>query len=144
MNKKMRELLAVIEANSQAATAVNDKAVDHVLSEADQTEFDSLVTKGEGLKLALAREQSLMDQAADLGTDDITTQIDGSGEVIVGVDRATLDPKGGFASFGEFASKVMGARLSGGVDDRLIVDAAAPGTLSKEAVEDHALQPYHD
>jgi len=135
MNEKLRKLLAAKQANVEAAQAVNDLAVDDVLTEENQTEYDSLMAKIGAQNKAIARETSLMEQASSLGADEIISEIDGGGDqVIVGVDRTTLDPTGGFESFGTFAAAVMSAKLGGRIDERLRIDAAAPATLTREAV----------
>jgi HK97 family phage major capsid protein len=53
----------------------------------------------------------------------------------LGVDRAALDPRGGFAHAGEFFEAVKRAGLPGrpGIDPRLRFEAATPTTVGNEA-----------
>ena len=56
--------------------------------------------------------------------------------IIVGENRAALDPKGGFNYIGDFMKAVHGAsqaqRNGFAIDKRLLIGAAAPGTFSGE------------
>lgn len=137
MNPKLRKLLAAKEANVNAAAAISAKAdEDGILSEDDQKEFDALMAKVDSQNKAIANEQSLLTAQASLGGTEIVSEVDGGGEqstIVVGEDRATLDPMMGFAGLGDFASCVVQAQ-SGHFDDRMLVGAATPSSLTKEAV----------
>lgn len=137
MNKKLRALLAAKQVNVDAMQALSDKYPEGVMSEDDDKEFLALRSKVESQNTAIEKEKFLSEQASTLGASDVEAEVDGgSGQVIAGTDRATLDPMAGFTNFGEFAACVQSARLNGVVDDRLRIDAAAPAgaTLTNEAI----------
>lgn len=132
MNKTLRELLARKAANVKAMRALTDKvnAEARDLTAEEDTEFKGLQAKAESIKAAIAREEQLIADEAQLGVAELP---DGR---IVATDRSESDPTRGFRSFGEFAMAVRGAVIQGvsGADKRLLIGAAAPSTFGSEGV----------
>ena len=145
MSKKLRELQARKAAAAQAK-AESLKAASIILDKAAADSRD--LTPEEDAAFAAARaaaaakdgdieriqaqidtEQDLIAATAMAGT--VVTLPGNGGDIRVSENR-DLDPRLGFASFGEFAQSVRQAGLDRGFrDDRL---AAAPGTFGSEAV----------
>lgn len=127
MNKRLlqqKKAAAVAAAKSLNATAT---AENRDLTAEELAQFDAHMADAASLQANIERAERL--EAADKGmevADDAVIQ--------VGAERATLDPKGGFKSSGEFFRAVKGAALAQqtghAVDKRLLIGAAAPGAGS--------------
>jgi HK97 family phage major capsid protein len=118
MQRKAAALAAAKGLNAAAAAADRD------LTAEELTQFDAHMAEAESLQANIERAERL--EAADLGV-----EVGADARIEVGVDRATLDPKGGFKSSGEFFKAVKGAAMSQqtghAIDKRLLIGAAAPG-----------------
>ena len=135
MNKKLRQLLAKKNTLHEECTALNDASEDGVLTEENQKSFDAKMSEIESLDTQIERERALALNAASLSGDDVLKAVAGDGdESIISVKDAKIDPMGGFSHLGDFASAVMGTKLGAGIDERLLVGAAAPSTISREAI----------
>ena len=127
-SKKLRDLQAKKAALVTSARAVTDAAdaADRDLSAEESVQFDGLRAQIDAVNAAIARETALM-------IEEETLAIKGMNIGAV-VDRAGLDDKMGFKTFGDFATAVKLAGVNGRVtDDRLGMMAAAPSTFGSEA-----------
>jgi HK97 family phage major capsid protein len=127
--KNVRILQAKKAAAIQSAKAINDGAVDRDLTADEAVQFEAHMAEAKSFDARIARAQ-------DLAAQDVGSSVEIVGETItVGVDRATLDPKRGFTSAGDFFKAVRSAATaqSNGVavDKRLLIGAAAPGTYNQ-------------
>lgn len=134
MSKKIRELQARKSAHVTAMRAINEQASTEGrdLNEEEIAKFDQLRAQAAQVEAAITREQDLaaleMANAAFAGVEIR------EGAVITATERAAEDPKRGFKSFGDFSQAVIRAGRQGGVDQRLIINAAAPSTTAAEGV----------
>lgn len=127
MSKKLNQLQdenAQIVTQARAIIEAAD-AEDRELSEEEAKKVDALTAKSSDLRAQIERERALLDAEAGLVSNAVNPRID------VGEDRKTLDAKGGFKSYAEFAMSVRSASLpGGGLDQRLV--GAAPTTYGNE------------
>jgi HK97 family phage major capsid protein len=123
-----RKAAALAAANALNANAV---AEGRDMNAEELTKFDAHMTDADALQANIERAERM--EAADVGV-----EIADDAKIVVGADRATLDPKGGFNFVGEFMKAVHGAhsaKINGGaIDKRLQIGAAAPGTYANEGV----------
>jgi HK97 family phage major capsid protein len=131
MNKRIfmqRKAAALAAAKALNANAV---AEGRDMNAEELTKFDAHMTDADALQANIERAERM--EAADVGV-----EIADDAKIVVGADRATLDPKGGFNFVGEFMKAVHGAhsaKINGGaIDKRLQIGAAAPGTYANEGV----------
>ena len=129
MNKQLRELKSRKAALIDQASALNAAAAaaNRDLSDTELAQFDQLKAQIEETNRKIEAQQFLAEQQASLGVEvpDGTIRVS---------DNIDLDPKRGFASFGEFAKCVAGAKIGRGFDQRLGRMAAAPSTFGSESV----------
>lgn len=157
MSAKIRNLQAQKAETIKAMRELNDAAADGVMSAEQQAEFEELENKVASLNAAIAREQRLAAEEAGLGEPAAgpsqrgpPAAARGEGSVTIPA-KATVtvtenvanDPRGGFASAGEYYMKVREAAFAQqqgvAVDRRLVMlnggmQAAAPSTYGNEAV----------
>lgn len=143
MSKKLRELQA---RKAQAASAKADSlklaaavldqagAESRDLNDAEAAEFakhksaaDAQSGNIERIQAQIDIEQDLINAQAHAG---VVAVVAGNGTNVSVEDRAAADPRGGFQSFGEFASAVARSAISGQRDGRF---AAAPSTFGNES-----------
>ncbi len=148
MNKKLRKLLGlkaalVTESEGLSADieALEDKAE---LTDDEQSQLKTASSRfgailGEDGEIAkintqIDRETRLAAERRSLGG--IPLEDTDDTDIHVGEDRATQDPKGGFASFGQYLLDVYHAGLpNGSQSERLVAfQAAAPTTFSQTGV----------
>jgi HK97 family phage major capsid protein len=133
----IRDLQARLAKLTGDARAVLDKAgaENRDMTAEEQTLYD-------GLKASIERTRTQIDEnhalaEAERAATAVAT-VNGNGStpprVDMGVDRKTLDAKGGFQAKGEFFAALIRAGASKGqaVDKRLVPDAAAPTTYGNE------------
>ncbi len=133
MSKKLRELQARKAQQVGALRAVTDKAdaEKRDLSAEEQADFDVKSAELRATNAAIEREQLLVSEEAQLGTAAV------AGTIVSTRDNREDDPRRGFHSFGEFAQAVrMAGRRTAGVDERLVIGAAAPTTYGGEGSGD--------
>ena len=147
MNKRLRALLKRREAAIQEARAIageldvaegalGDIAEGEPTEEA-QAKIDGLRAKSEAAVGTLRQFNDDIDTEEQLvaAEKQLTAAPANDSVVQVGEDRAIRDPRAGFAHFAAFAMAVVQATIPGGaLDERLILQAAAPSTFSGEAV----------
>jgi HK97 family phage major capsid protein len=123
-SKKLRDLQAKkagLVTTARALTTLAE-AENRDLTVDEATQFDALSAQITGLNTSIDRENLLI--AEESATNIVAEHI---------VDRATLDEKAGFKSFGEFATAIVKNTVHGALDDRLTFNAAAPSTYGNEA-----------
>lgn len=131
MNKTIRALMARRLQATQAARAILDVAAaagDRDLTAEEQTAYDAHMADISSLSAKIEREQTLAMAEVSAGVEIP------DGAAIRVTDNREVDPRRGFASFGDFAASVR--RAAGGVratDERLMIGAAAPATFGNEA-----------
>lgn len=133
MSTKVRELKArkaTLTQQARALTTVAEKA-GRDMSADEQTQFDALMTQVRDIDAQITREEQLL--AAEAGLDaNGGVNLPANAHITVSDNRAN-DPTHGFASLGEFAQTVRrGSRPGASVDERLLIGAAAPGTVGNE------------
>ena len=124
-SKRLRDLQAKKAALVTSARAITTVAEteNRDLSAEEAAQFDALSTQIQGSNAAIDRENLLI--AEDTLVEVVAEHI---------VDRATLDGKSGFKSFGEFAHAVQQANTGrNAMDERLSINAVAPGTYGNKA-----------
>jgi len=121
-SKKLRELQAKKATLVASARAITDGAEKDLrdLSTDEAANFDALKNQIDGVNSAIDRENVLIAEEASVGV--VAEHI---------VDRATLDDKRDFKSFGEFANAIIQHSVSGVHDQRF--NAAAPSTYGNES-----------
>jgi HK97 family phage major capsid protein len=123
-SKKLRDLQAKkagLVTTARALTTLAE-AENRDLTVDEATQFDALSAQITGANASIDRENLLI--AEESATNIVAEHI---------VDRATLDEKAGFKSFGEFATAIVKNTVHGALDDRLTFNAAAPSTYGNEA-----------
>lgn len=126
----IRALKAKKAEHLKAAGALNAIA-DRELTAEEQTTLDGHIDAIKQLNAQIDRAEFLANQEAGLTAGGVAIP---DRAVITVTDNLANDPKRGFRSFGEFAGAVAQARMHGVVDQRLHMNAAAPGTVSNEGV----------
>jgi HK97 family phage major capsid protein len=123
-SKKLRELQAKKAGLVTTARALTTLAEteNRDLTAEEATQFDAFSAQIAGVGASIDRENLLIAEEKASGI--VAEHI---------VDRATLDEKAGFKSFGEFASAIVKNTVHGSLDNRLNFNAAAPGTYGNEA-----------
>jgi HK97 family phage major capsid protein len=108
--------------------AVTDRA----LTEAEATELNGLMADIGTLNARITTAEQLANEDAGLSAGGIVVR---EGAQITVNDNRAADPTRGFRSFGEFAKSVIAAGVHGprGMDERLVIGAAAPSTFGNEA-----------
>jgi HK97 family phage major capsid protein len=127
-SKKLRDLQAKKAALVASARAITDQAEKSArdLTDDENTQFQAIMGQIDGANAAIDRETVLI-------AEESSVDVGATGAYIEVTDRAELDGKRGFKSFGEFASVVKNASVGGrnAVDQRLM--AAAPTTFGNES-----------
>lgn len=131
MSKKVRELKSRRAALVAQLTDLTKgaEAAGRDLSDTEMESFGDLKAKIEGLDKQIEAAEYADKAAASIGVEVTGARIDVT-------DNREADPRRGFNSFGEFAQSVFSAganRHSAGIDDRLLVGAAAPTTFGGES-----------
>lgn len=123
-SKKLRDLQAKKAGLVTSARALTTLAETESrdLSAEEATQFDALSAQIGGVSASIEREALLIAEESSVGV--VAEHV---------VDRATLDEKRGFKSFGEFAAAIVKNTVHGSVDDRLNFNAAAPSTFANES-----------
>ena len=127
MNKTLRALLAKKTGIVKDARAITDLAAseNRDLTEDESAKFAALSAQITNVTASIEREQLLANEER-------TLDIPGA-RVIESNDNRTDDPKRGFKSFGAFAKAVVAASRDGSrPDERLLIGAAVPSTVSNE------------
>ena len=125
-SKKLRDLQAKKAGLVTTARALTDgaEASARDLTAEEATQFDALRGQIDGINAAINRETTLLAEEATVGI--VAEHV---------LDRSTLDEKRGFKSMGEFAMAVQQATTGRkAMDERLSINAAAPGTYGSEGV----------
>lgn len=124
-SKKIRDLQvkkAGLVTSARAITTLAETE-NRDLSAEEAAQFDALSAQIGGVNASIERESALIAEEASVGI---------AAEHVV--DRATLNEKRGFKSFGEFAAAVQQASTGrNAMDERLSIGAAAPGTFGNES-----------
>lgn len=123
---QIRKLKADKADEIKSARAITDLAAKEArdLTAEEQTKFDGHMAKAASIDSQIKREEALAQAEAGMGSGGVAVR-EGADIVV----EANVDPRGGFASMGEFARCVMQASRKGAaVDERLVIGAAAPGT----------------
>lgn len=120
----LRQKRAELKDKARAITSAADAAgLD--LTDEENAKIDAYIEQVAQVEASIEREEKL----ADL---DRATTVESPTAHIEVQDRAELDQKKGFKTFGEFARTVMQAGVGNGIDDRLLIGAAAPSTYGNE------------
>lgn len=137
MTKRLRELLARKQQKVEAANAILNAgaAEDRVdLTDEESTNYDAILGEIAQINAAIERENTLMqaEHHAQILPADARQAL----EITGGVARLEHDPCGGFDSLGEFATvvRVASRRANAVIDERLAIQAAAPGVAGSEGV----------
>lgn len=143
MGMKIRDCLnklnAAREAKAKAlldAQAIVDSSQNDILSHEDQSKYDAFKAAAKKHDSSIKNLEEIYQDAlaADkqsMGGGGSGYAFNGSaGDVHVGVDRASLDPNGGFARAGDFLMAVKNASLGLPPDPRLANLASVPGVVS--------------
>lgn len=132
MNARIRSLLQAKQKAVESARAILDSAdaESRDLTPDEEASYTAIDKSIAGFNDRLAREQALAEEERTVSA----VEIPAGSRISGGTPRVLEDPKRGFHSFGEFASVVMSAGTPGarGMDERLSVMAAAPGTYGSE------------
>jgi HK97 family phage major capsid protein len=124
-SKKLRDLQAKkagLVATARALTTLAE-AESRDLSADESVQFDAFSAQITGVNTSIDRENLLIAEESTVGI--VANHI---------VDRAALDQKAGFKSFGEFAHAVQqSSGRNAHLDQRLSIEAAAPGTYGNES-----------
>lgn len=134
MSAKIRVLQAKKAEHVKAARALTDKvaAENRDLTTEEQAEFDGLMAQAAAVGAQIDREQRLALEEAGMNAAG-GVEIGAAATISVTENRAA-DPKRGWKSFGEFARAVSAAQIGMGYDQRLGMNAAAPGsTVANES-----------
>lgn len=129
MSAHIRNLKAKKAAAVQAAQGLN-AITDRALTADEQATLDGHMASIRSLNQQIETAEALANEAAGLNAGG-GVEIP-AGSVIQTADNEAADPRRGFATFGHFARSVAAAQLGQGVDRRLTIGAAAPGTVSSE------------
>ena len=131
MNKlilQQKKAAAIARARALNATA---SAADRDLTDIEATEYAAAMAEASGFEARIKRMDEMA--AADISEGVIVAE----GARIVVSENVTNDPKGGFNFVGEFMKAVHGAstaqRNGMAIDQRLLINAAAPGTFANES-----------
>lgn len=126
MSKKLRDLQSRKAKLVQDARAITNAAdtAGRDLTEDESKQFDALMADAAKADAAITREANLIAEEAQLGIQHVVGRT--THENIEDDDRR------GFRSFGDFARSVGRAGIGAGIDQRLMIGAAAPGTVSNE------------
>lgn len=127
MSKKLRELKARKATLVQQASALTAAVTDGAFSAEQDTQFSALKAQIEGVNRQIEAEEFIIAQGAGMGFETPNSSF------IEVTDRAAADPRHGFQAFGEFAQAVKSHRITGSLDERLSIGAAAPTTFGNEA-----------
>lgn len=122
----LRAKLAGVKNEARAITAIADDAKLDLTSEQNE-QIDAFLSQSETISADIIREEKLADLDRNSGI-----VVDKVADVVIGKDRKEDDKKAGFKSFGDFAASVMGAKVHGSVDPRLLIGAATPSTYGNE------------
>lgn len=144
-NLQAKKAQTIVAARALAKVAAD---ADRDLSAEEKTQYESMVSTIDRLNGQIEREQALALEEAGLAKTGAEvdaadaraarTPVAKATETLVESvqDRTQLDPKRGFASFGDFAKAIRGVDLAKrnghAIDQRLVPLAAAPSTLSSE------------
>lgn len=114
----------------QAETLARDLTPD------ENTRLDAMIAQAETIEQDILREEKLadMDRRVPSASVNVATageRAERDGGLIHVIERATLDGKAGFKSYGEFAGAVLRASINQSMDPRLVA-AAAPATYGNE------------
>lgn len=123
-SKKLRELKARKATLLGQASALTAAADGRDFSEEESTQFGELKAQIEGVNRQIEAEEFLVEQQRS---------IDLPGNVLFMGDNREQDDTRGFRTAGEFYRAVGQAGLGRGVDQRLQIGAAAPGTYGNES-----------
>ena len=112
---------------------------EHVALDPAEDAVEAHAAKAADLKAAVDRiSQSVADERSVADAErqlvPVREAINREPSVTGGEDRSRLDPRGGFASFGEFAESVFRAGTGQVLDPRLTFEAGAPTTFGRESV----------
>ena len=129
MNKKIRDLQARRAQSVAGMRAITDTAAaaGREPSSDELSQFDAHLAAVASADAAISREQALLAAEAASGV------IVPDGSHITSNPNAAQDPKRGFKSVGEFYKSVASAGMRRSFDERLTINAAAPGTFSNES-----------
>lgn len=125
-SKKLRDLQAKKSGLVTSARAITTLAEteNRDLSAEESSQFEALSAQIDAVNAAINRETTLL-------AEESTVDIIRAKHIH---DRADLDEKRGFKTFGEFAAAVQQANTGrNAMDDRLSISATAPGTYGNEA-----------
>jgi len=117
----LRQERAKLKDSARAITNTAEKESRNLSADED-AQIDALIASAEKTEIDIQREEKL----ADMDRKAMPAQ----GVHVEVIDRAALDQKGGFKSFGEFAVSVLQANTNQSLDQRLV--AAAPTTYGNE------------
>jgi HK97 family phage major capsid protein len=142
---RMRELLA----ERQAAVAKGNKLLDaegNLLATATEEQWKAVTDEIAGIDAQMAEANRAAERRALLtGSSAVAMDVTNAGGIIVGANRATLDPTDGFANAAEFAKAVQNAIVKphGGIDERLVLPRGPGATTGnyREGGSDGFLVP---
>lgn len=129
MNKKIRDLQARRAQSVAGMRAITDTAAaaGREPTTDELSQFDAYLAAVASTDAAISREQALLAAEAASGV------IVAADAHITSSPNAAQDPKRGFQSVGEFYKAVASAGMRRSFDERLTINAAAPGTFSNES-----------
>lgn len=136
----LRQKRAQVRDEARAITAAADKENRDLTAE-EAAQVDSLIAKASDIQASIEQEERLADldrQASPIHhvNQQTAAEEQESTGIIRGsaaIDGRSLDPKAGFANFGEFCQAVRVASVNGGArDPRLDIMGAAPTTYGNE------------
>lgn len=136
MNKQIAALIAAKNGKLAEARSLIDaaEAANRDLSEAEQTQFESIQSDVGSLTTRIERLQAQELAEAQAGSV-IVANPNSAGAIQVGAPERHRDASGGFQSLGEFARAVVTAATSQGHNaDQRLFRAAAPSTGMRESV----------
>lgn len=132
MNKNLRELQARKAKHVAAMRAITNAASKDArdLTAEEVAEFDKEKGAVDSIMAAITREEALIEAERGAGLN-----VADNADITGGIDRKSLDKKGGFKSFGEFAQSLVraGKNFANPGDERLTIGAATPTTFGNEA-----------
>lgn len=131
---------AILDAADAAGRALTDE--EETQFQAIENELTALAGQIEAAERLAERRRAMAVEASPVAL--AATGTDGYPRVVVGADRAALDPRQGFSSLADFAQAVRRASpgpQQQGIDPRLYIGAAVPANTHREIGQDGYFVP---
>ncbi len=133
----LRQQRENVRKDARAITAAAETENRDLTAE-ESTAIDKLIAQGETLEASITQEEKLADMDRATASVPTANAVETNDRGVLQLkgdvtDQRTLDPKAGFANYGEFCQAVRSAALNqGAIDERLTMNAAAPTTYGNE------------